>query len=517
MVVLDITTITLIPAVIVILTVFYYLTRRKDAYPESFPYQLTLLVLIKLNNGFNEWLQDLAKDILKWRKSNTFSVNLIFTPTLIFTNDVENVKYVLQTKFDNFIKGNEFKKRMDPFLGDGIFNTDGDKWYHHRKTSANLFNLNIFKIEVMTAFNEHLDEVIDILDRDQGKPFNIQRLFHNFTLDSIGKIAFGIEIGALKTRVQFADDFDYVQKMSMDSIVDPFWRVSRYLTPAGWKYFTCIRRMDEFAYKIIADRRREEAQRQAERKAAGRSVDDDDEDAGDMKRDASRSGKGRDLVSLYLAREEEGKRLSDKDLRDIILNFIIAGRDTTAQALSWTIFRLCTVPDVQKRVRDEVRSVLGASSEWPTFEQLQSMKYLDAVVMEAVRLHPSVPKEIKCCVAKEQLPDGTPVNPGDHVVFLPWLMARSEHMWGADCEEFKPERFLGQPKPSPFLYTAFQAGPRTCLGQNLALLEMKCCLARLLQQFEFTLEQSAADVTYVTSLTLPIKNGLQVSARRVKA
>ena len=103
------------------------------------------------------------------------------------------------------------------------------------------------------------------------------------------------------------------------------------------------------------------------------------------------------------------------------------------------------------------------------------------------------------------LPDGTVVKKGDILVFFPWIMGRDKSLWGEDAEEFKPERFLDKPKPNPFIYTAFQAGPRTCLGQNFAILEMKCCIARLLVMFEFALEQDPKSVTYTNSLTLPIK------------
>ena len=135
--------------------------------------------------------------------------------------------------------------------------------------------------------------------------------------------------------------------------------------------------------------------------------------------------------------------------------------------------------------------------------------------MEVLRLHPSVPKEAKEVFEDDVWPDGTVVKKGDVATFFPWAMGRDKDLWGPDAEEFKPERFLDQSKPSPFKFIAFQAGPRTCLGQNFAMLEMKCVLSRLLLLFEFSLAQDPKSVTYDVSLTLPIKNGLQVTAQPI--
>ncbi len=146
------------------------------------------------------------------------------------------------------------------------------------------------------------------------------------------------------------------------------------------------------------------------------------------------------------------------------------------------------------------------------------------------RLYPSVPKEAKYASKDDTLPDGTMLKKGDIVCFCPWIMGRTESIW-ENCLEFRPSRFytlaegadashpssasMTLTKPSPFIFTAFQAGPRTCLGQNMALLEMKCVLARLLSSYQFELAQPKDSVTYLTSITLPIKGGLQVTVKQV--
>ncbi len=159
--------------------------------------------------------------------------------------------------------------------------------------------------------------------------------------------------------------------------------------------------------------------------------------------------------------------LTDQDLRDIIMNFLLAGRDTTAQALSWMFYRL-SLPDnkhIQQRAREEILEVVrkrqgsgvgGGGGDHFSYDELAEMKYVEAVCMETLRLHPSAPKEAKHVLENDVLPDGTKVFRGDMVIFSPWVMGRTERFW-KQATTFNPDRFLGlNSKPSPFIFTAFQ-------------------------------------------------------------
>lgn len=309
------------------------------------------------------------------------------------------------------------------------------------------------------------------------------------------------DIGALdKEHIQFASDFDFCQEAVNNSFFDPLWLIKRYFTPSGWKYFMALRRIDEFAYDVV----------QKKRDAVARMTPEE------LRDDSSTARGNRDLLALYLSRQdkENGGILSDKYLRDVVLNFMIAGRDTTAQALSWSFFMLCCNPDEQVKVQAEIDSVFETdppSNEGHiSFSALQSMKYLEALCMEVLRLYPSVPKEAKHAYGPDTLPDGTEIRGGELVAFAPYIMGRDPTLWEEPLK-FKPERFFNTTKPSPFVFTAFQAGPRVCLGQNLAILEMKCVLARVLSTFTARLAQDRKTVTYRNSITLPIKDGLKVS------
>jgi cytochrome P450 len=142
---------------------------------------------------------------------------------------------------------------------------------------------------------------------------------------------------------------------------------------------------------------------------------------------------------------------------------IIAGRDTTAQALSWAIYLLCQNQEKVTKMREEIdREFSSSESNWLNYEQLQKeLPYVRAVFSETLRLYPSVPLEIKYAVNADVLPDGTKMKPGEAFVWSLWSMGRLKELWGRDSESFRPERWMEMNnQPSPYLFPAFNAGPR---------------------------------------------------------
>jgi cytochrome P450 len=130
----------------------------------------------------------------------TFCINLFGLPWLVSTQSIENITYVLK-QVDMFGKGPNWTSRFSGLLGQGIFNSDGETWYHHRKLSANLFKMSSFKNEMIDTFYDHCQELIEVLNESQrGKAFDIQHVMFNFTLESIGKIGFGVKFGALREK-----------------------------------------------------------------------------------------------------------------------------------------------------------------------------------------------------------------------------------------------------------------------------------------------------------------------------
>ncbi|KAJ1409153.1 cytochrome P450, partial [Ochromonadaceae sp. CCMP2298] len=139
-------------------------------------------------------------------------LRVVGLPPFVLTTDVANITHVLKNNFENYNKSGGFKLKMQGLLGDGIFNTDGQQWFSHRKTSASLFKLSEFKTNVLDIFNHDLDQVLAVLHTNaaSSSTLDLQSLMHKFTLESIAQIAFGLKLGCItEERVAFAEDFDY--------------------------------------------------------------------------------------------------------------------------------------------------------------------------------------------------------------------------------------------------------------------------------------------------------------------
>ncbi len=438
----------------------------------------------------------------------TWTFKVMFRPRVYVILSPENVEYILKTNFHNYGKGRMFRARMLELLGDGIFNVDGQRWYEQRKISSHLFTHRNFKQRMLSTITKDVRTLVDIVGGAVDKQaavgaaseVNFSQLFLRYTLDAIGEIAFGKEIGAL--RGESADvvaSFDYIQTFLNDLVLKPpgYAQYCRNFTPEGKRYADCLATLNAFVNGMVMAAK----EQTTEEELAARG----------------------DLLALFLTRTDgDGRPFTIEYLRDIVVNMIIAGRDTTAYALAWTMWLLATHPEIQATARAEAQAafalVAADGAQDLSYEAINDMPYLDAVFTEVLRLYPSVPKNPKCVFHDDTLPDGTQVKAGSYVMYVPYVMARLPGLWGEHPDAFDPSRHLhGRHRPSPYLWPAFQAGPRTCLGQKLAYMEAKAVLAALLANFEFEPSASVPEPRLVqNALTTSMEGqGLVLVVNRV--
>jgi len=194
-------------------------------------------------------------------------------------------------------------------------------------------------------------------------------------------------------------------------------------------------------------------------------------------------------------------------LRDVVLNFIIAGRDTTACILSWAFYILLTHPEVQARLFAEIDKQLPRGTT-PTLQAVAhtQMPYLQGVLFEALRLYPPVPGSMKEAMVDDVLPDGTPVPQNTLIEYFPYAMGRDSDLY-PEPEVVKPERWIPFVQPKPQDFPVFQAGPRICLGMDMAIFEAKLVMVMLMQEYSFELPPGEADkISYGQKLTMNIVN-----------
>jgi len=408
----------------------------------------------------------------------------------VVTIDPKNIEHVLKGNFDNYIKGSVLRDPFTDLLGDGIFNVDKELWHSQRKTSSTMFTKKSFETHIWNAVKSNIQKVQQVLAASNGEEFCMFNLMNRFTLDTIGEIGFSRSIGSIEDPTSpFLRSFDFVQaalvKRLYTSQTFPTWKVLRFFgalwegeLPAHFKL------LNDYADGIVDDLIKKVA------------VGDDNSFVGLFAKDMS----GDEM-------KKSNENAFRKYMRDMVLNFLIAGRDTTAQCLTWTMHELAQTPEVVAKMREEILSVCG--DEDLTYQHIAKLRYAKAVLDEGLRLHPSVPSQVKMAISKDVLPDGTVICPGNRIQYNAYPQGRCEDIWGADACSFRPERWLEMEKrPTPYEFVAFNAGPRECLGRRLAEMEMVTFLASFVRGFDFSLATDAQDMQYDSQLTLGCSTGL---------
>uniref|UniRef100_A0A0A9EHW0 CYP704A10 n=1 Tax=Arundo donax TaxID=35708 RepID=A0A0A9EHW0_ARUDO len=482
-----------------------YLARRRRGAGKNQKYPPVAGTIVHLMLKFGRLLEYQTELSRRYR---TFRM---LTPTCSYVYTVEpaNVEYILKTNFANYGKGTLLHDVAEDLLGDGIFVVDGAKWRTQRKVASHEFSTRVLRDYSSAVFRDTAAELAGIVAaaaRGDGERVDMQDLLMRSTLDSIFKVGFGVSLGSLSGNseegVAFARAFDDASEQVLYRFFDLFWKAKKLLnisSEAAMK--RSIRTINDFVYAVI------------------------DKKIDQIGRDQREFAKKEDILSRFLLeRERDPGCFDNKYLRDIILNFVVAGRDTTAGTLSWFLYVLCRNQGIQDRIAREVRAATTGDRDVGVREfaaclsenAISKMQYLHAALTETLRLYPAVPIDVKHCFSGDTLPDGYAVRKGDMMNYQPYPMGRMKFLWGADAEEFRPERWLDDDgvfvPESPFKFTAFQAGPRICLGKEFAYRQMKIFAAVLLYSFRFGMWDDNATVGYRPMLTLKMDGPLYVRA-----
>ncbi|KAI3944104.1 hypothetical protein MKW92_037306 [Papaver armeniacum] len=486
--------------------------------PKSWPIIGAIIELQMNLHRMHDWLTDYFVE------SKTFKVQLP-NITVTFISEPANVEHVLKTNFNNYPKGEAFHELMEGFLGDGIFNSDGEMWRQQRKIASFEFASRNLRNFSTTVFREYALILSGILHQASicGKEIDMQELFMRMTLDSICKVGFGVEIGTLAHELpddnRFAKAFECAISNVMLRFFNPLWRIKRFFNVGSEALLAqSIQVIDEFTYNLIHKRK-------SELHKVAKSNDSDDNKV------------KHDILSRFIELSENpDNQLTDKSLRDVIINFVMAGRDTTTSTLTWSIYMIMMNPNVAENIYKELiafeenqdKGMIGYELGNPksftekvtqfegllNYGSLGKLSYLHATITETLRLFSAVPQDPKGVLEDDVLPDGTKVRAGGVVAYVPYAMGRMVYNWGPDATSFNPDRWFNKEglfqSESPFKFTAFQAGPRTCLGKDSAYLQMKMTLAILCRFFNFHLIPNHP-VNYKMMTTLTMEHGLKLT------
>lgn len=468
------------------------------------PYRLPLLgdtlQAVLHSSDFYDWLTRLADGF----HGRPHELRVLGTPPSIYVTTPELLEDVLATQFDNFERGPFFHDLLFDVLGDGIFTVDGPAWIHQRKTASHLFTMNALREAVATSVHKHIPVLLGVLQRsaDSDQPIGLAKLINRFTIEVFAEIGFGVQLNGLDAREEhpFQAAIESTQRINFWRSMRPawYWKTLRWLNVGPERQLKKdVQVIDAMAYRTISRSLKLSAK--------------------DLESPAVPKTKPH-LVSLFLDNARKGEEQADPTfIRDVVVNFLVAGRDTTAQAMSWFFYCLSQHPEVEIKIRKELASklpeLLADAITAPSMDQVAQLAYLEAALKETLRLYPSVPLNMKQAKRDVLLCDGTFVKVGSCIMIPSYAIGRMEHVWGPDAKQFKPERWI-EPQTgkivsvSPFKFIVFGAGPRKCLGVNLALNEMKVVACCVLSRFHLKLVDGQHPVTYAQSMTLPPKSPL---------
>jgi cytochrome P450 len=376
-----------------------------------------------------------------------------FLHSSFILNTPDAIRHVLVDNYENYSRTPAGFRVLRPMLGEGLLIAEGRAWKHQRRTLAPAFTPRAVGTLVphMVAVT---DETIANLRRISNGPVDLRETMQRMTLEIAGRtmFSFGMERHGATLRdfvMEYADRL--ARPHFLDLVLPMNWPAPRDFSRARFR-----KRWTHFIGQLMAERR-----------AAGKL----------------QGAPARDLFDLMeAARDPETNEIfSDAQLGDQVATMILAGHETTATALFWSLYLLALDPVAQEQLAAEARQVQADGEA-----DLGQLKFTRAVVDETMRLYPPAFLIARSALGTDEIA-GMPVARNDVILIAPWLLHRHEKLW-RDPNAFMPERFLAPaPPPDRFAYLPFGAGPRVCIGAHFALVEATLALARIIAAFRITL------------------------------
>jgi cytochrome P450 len=392
-----------------------------------------------------------------------------------FLNHPDLIESVLVTQSQNFAKDKVIQNSRW-FLGAGLLTSEGPEWRRQRRLCQPAFHrerlagygqtMAAYAEEMLATWQDH--EIRDI-----------HQEMMQLTMRIVAKVLFSVEVKGDTESVAGALNVLMRHSSGGRMILPP---VLRHLPlPALIRVKQAVTELDAIVNRIIGRRR-----------ASG-------EDTGDL------------LSMLIAARDEDGSVMTDRQLRDEIMTFLLAGHETTAVSLSWTWYLLSQHPEVEQKLRQELNEILAGRT--PRLEDLPRLPYTDKVVRESMRLYPPAWSLARTATKAMEI-GGYHLPAGANVVVSPWILHRDPRFY-TNPAQFDPERWspaATQHLPR-FAYFPFGGGPRLCIGASFAMMEVNLLLAAIAQRFQLRMVPGHP-VVPLPSITLRPQHGMRMSMSR---
>jgi cytochrome P450 len=403
----------------------------------------------KENVSVSDLKQDPLKVLLHYTQTYGDIVHYRAESWLVtLVNHPSYIKHVLQEKHYNYTKeGTPDLMMLKPMLGEGLMTSEGESWYQQRRLIQPAFHrehIETFCTAITDATQSMLQQWKLVANRD--KPLEIGAEMTRLTLEVVAQVLFGVSLSCEADN--FGQSVGVINKCMAHFDPNNQAKLREFLS--------AMATLKQIVYKIIQERRFQ------------------NEDKGDL------------LSMMMLATDEKTQeKMSDRQLQEQVFTLLMAGHETTAKALTWTLYLLDQHPEVAKQLYLEVATVL--KGRIPTYQDLPNLPYTWMVIQESMRLYTPVWMMSRLCRADDEI-GGYHIPANTLVLISPYAMHRHPGFW-QEPEQFNPERFRSELAASrlPYTYIPFSGGQRQCIGLNLARIETHLVLATLAQQYQLDL------------------------------
>jgi cytochrome P450 len=449
-----------------------YASRTNLKTPPGPPGHFLLGHLPEIRRGPLQFLERLAReygDIARFRFLNNEGYLL---------NHPDFIRHVLVENNRNYNKQSFDYQILKPIVGNGLLTSDGDFWLRQRR----LIQPSFHKQRIKNFGNIMVESTLEMLERwnlSDQRELDISFEMTRLTLTIVGRALFSKDIGQEADVV--GEAFSYANEYITNRTRTPLALPISWPTPANQRFRKAKKDLEAVVLEMIAERRSTK----------------------------NRIERPPDLLDMLLqARDERsGEGMTDSQLQDEVMTLMLAGHETTANALTWTWYLLSQNPSAEDRLHEELEVVLAGRS--PSIDDISSLPYTSMVVQEAIRLYPPAWIIGRKVVSDDEI-GGYHIPAGSTVEMSPYLMHRHTSFW-KHPKRFDPERFTPEAseKRPAFSYFPFGGGPRLCIGRDFALLEARLILAGVASKYRLALSPGHP-IELDPLITLRPKHGMKM-------
>ncbi|KAF0502409.1 cytochrome P450 [Gigaspora margarita] len=409
----------------------------------------------------------------------------VFNKPYLLISDPKLVQEVLVNHSYDYPKLFLNKSMVKEIFGEGIVLADRDAHKRQRKMMNSSLAFTYVKEMVPTfiqAGHKLKDFWMKQIGNNKEERIKITNLIPKITLDVIGLAGFNYEFNSTTSESELAQAYKVIANLNPSplymALINLFPFIRQLPTAYNNQYYNAIKTINKISEKLVVEQKNTPDQ-------------------------------GNDLLSLLIKANENlavVEQLTHNELVSQVMTLLLAGHETTSNALSWALYFLAKYPETQDRLRVELLNIFTDRNHFPTFDEIEQLKYLECVFKETLRIIPPLAEIIRYN-SKDEIMNGYVVPKETSLIIPVYAIHHDPLIWGDDAKDFNPSRWLDpeiKSKISNINFLTFGAGPRSCLGMKLAHLELKSILSIIIRNFEFRLVEGFTFRMKISGLTRPI-------------